>query len=154
MLVSAGEIERLRLVPAGLFRIGSGGAGQRDALQRDVNASKAEFARLMQQSEALKQLLSTLRKVASEELVAKHVLGVLAEMDYATRDVTDKTQQLQGLADPDYVRLGEQEKHWTDVAGSLAPQVDALLIAIGGAETELKNRETAETEAQRKLAQA
>lgn len=154
MLVSAGEIERLRLVPAGLFRIGSGGAGQRDALQRDVNASKAELARLTQQSEALKQLLSTLRKVASEELVAKHVLGVLAEMDNATRDVTGKTQQLQGLADPDYVRLGEQEKHWTDVAGSLAPQVDALLIAIGGAETELKNRETAETEAQRKLAQA
>jgi chromosome segregation protein len=154
MLVSAGEIERLRLVQTGSFRIGSGGAGQRDAIQKEVGKNRAELARLKQQSEALKQLLNSLRTIGSEELVAKHVLNVLAEMDNASRDVASKTQQLQGLAAPEYVWLGEQEKLWTEEAASLAPQVEALLIAIGGAEKDLKNRETAETEAQRKLRQA
>ncbi|MBX9906108.1 MAG: AAA family ATPase [Burkholderiales bacterium] len=154
MLVSAGEIERLRPVPAGLFRIGSGGAGQRDALQKEVNTHKAELTRLTQQSEVLKRLLNALRQVASEDMVAQHVLNILTDMDKASSDVAGKTQQLQGIADREYVRLGEQEKHWTDMASSLAPQVTGLLLAIGGVNTELNNWIKSETEAREKLERA
>ena len=154
MLVSAGEIERLRLVRAELFRIGAGGAGQRDALQKELDTHTTEVNRLTQLSSALKKLLNALRQVANETLVMQHVLDSWTEMNKASRDVASRTQQLQGMADQDYVRLGEQEKHWSEVADALAPQVEALLLAIGAAENELKARIASETEARQGLEQA
>ena len=53
MLVSLGEIERLRLVRPELFRIGAGGAGQRDALQKEVDKHKAELALLEERESPL-----------------------------------------------------------------------------------------------------
>lgn len=154
MLVSAGEIERLRVVRAELFRIGAGGTGQREALQKELDTHTAEVNRLTRLADALKRVLAALRQVANEDLVTQHVLDTWVEMDKASRDVASKTQQLKGMADKEYVRLGEQEKHWADVAKALAPQVEELLIVIGGAKTELTARIASETEARQNLERA
>ena len=154
MLLSGGELERLRPVRAELFRIGAGGVGHRDALQKELDTHTTEVNRLTQLLEALKRVLNALKQVANEKLVTQHVLDTWAEMDKASRDVASKTQQLQGMADQEYVRLGEQEKNWVDVVRGLVPQVEVLLLAIGGAESELKASILSETEARQRLEQA
>jgi len=154
MLLSGGELERLRPVRAELFRIGAGGAGHRDALQKELEAHTTEVNRLMQLLETLKKVLNALKQVANEKLVTQYVLDAWTEMDKASRDVASKTQQLQGMADQEYVRLGEQENHWADVARELVPQVKAVLLAIGGAESALNASIASETEARQRLEQA
>jgi len=151
MLVSAGEIERLRLVRPEAFRIGAGGSGQRDALHREIEGHKAELARLERERTSVKQLLSALRQIASEDIVIQHLLGLLTDQRKALDDANAKTQQLQGIADPEYVGLGDKEREWLDRAHSLGPKITQLNREIGAANTELATKERLESDAQVKL---
>lgn len=151
MLVSAGEIERLRLVRPEAFRIGAGGSGQRDALHREIEGHKAELARLERERTSVKQLLSALRQIASEEIVIQHLLGLLTDQRKAAEDADAKTQQLQGMADPEYVGLGAQEREWLERAQSLGPQIAKLNQEVGAAKIELTAKERLESDAQDKL---
>lgn len=154
MLLSGGELERLRLVRTNLFRIGAGGSGHRDALQRDVVASTAEVKRLEVLIKSLKTPLNALQQVANEKLVTQYVLDAWREMDKATSDVANKTRQFEGIANEEYVQLGEQERRWVVEGQKLALLVQPLLLAIGAAENELNTRIRLETEAQGRLDQA
>jgi len=151
MLVSAGEIERLRLVRPEAFRIGAGGSGQRDALHREIEGHKAELARLDRERASLKQLLSVLRQIASEDIVIKHLLGLLTDSRRAIDEADAKAQQLQGMADPEYVGLGEHERNWFERAQSLGPKITQMHREIGAANTEMTTRERLESDAQLKL---
>lgn len=151
MLVSTGEVERLRLVRPEAFRIGAGGSGQRDALHREIEGHKAELARLERDRTSVKQLLSALRQIASEEIVIQHLLGLLADQRKSIDDADAKARQLQGMADPEYVGLGDQERQCLDRARSLEPQIATLNKAVGAAEKELEAKDRSELDAQAKL---
>ena len=151
MLVSAGEMERLRLVRPEAFRIGAGGSGQRDALHREIEGHKAELARLERERASVKQLLTALRRIASEDLVIQHLMGLFTDQRKAIDDADAKTQQLQGMADPEYVGLGAQEREWFDRAQVLGPQIKQLDREIGAANTELEAKNRFELDAQFKL---
>ncbi len=154
MLVSTGEIERLRLVRPEAFRIGAGGSGQRDALHREIEGYKAELERLDRELTSLKPLLSALRRIASEDLVIQHLVGLLTDQRKASDEADAKTQQLQGMADPEYVGLGAQEREWFDRAQSLAPQIARLNQEVGAATIELAAKERLESDAQVKLSRS
>jgi chromosome segregation protein len=154
MLLSVGDLDRLRPVRPDLFRIGAGGTGHRDALQQEWSTHKKEAERLTRSLDILRKTRDALRHIASETLVMQHVLVTWETMEQASRDVAAKTQQLAGLADAEYVQLGEQERDWTNQAQALELKVTPLERAIGAAENELANRVRQETEARMRLDQA
>ena len=154
MLVSVGEIERLRLVRPEAFRIGAGGSGQRDALHREIEGHKTELARLERDRTAVKQLLSALRQIASEDFVIQHLLGLLTDQRKSIDEADAKTQQLQGMADPEYVGLGAKEREWLDRAQCLAPQIAQLNQEVGAAKIELTAKERLESDTQAKLSRS
>lgn len=135
MLVSGGEIERLRPVPAAKFRIGAGSTDHRSAVQREIERLQGEIRRLESLELKLDSLLGALRQVAHEDSVLKFVANAWGAMDEAQHEVTSKTEQLKGAADEDYVRLGEEETRWTQRASILDASLADVLVEIGSAIT-------------------
>lgn len=154
MLLSGGELERLRPVSANQFKIGAGSAGHREALQRDVNTFSDEVKRINTSLDELKKLLSAVQLIANEKLMTQAVLDALAEKEKAASDADGKILQLQGMADEEYVLLGRQEQEWADKGVALNVKLQELLLDIGRTESELNTCVTAENEAQERLAKA
>ncbi|WP_321781674.1 SbcC/MukB-like Walker B domain-containing protein [Burkholderia pyrrocinia] len=126
MLVSSGEIERLRLVNPLQFRIGAGSPTHRYVVQQELDNARAEIRRLENVEQKLDILLSALRNVAHKEAVVKFVTEAWGAVDEAQHEVTSKTEQLKGAADEDYIRLGKEEAD----AHRRATNADSLLREI------------------------
>jgi chromosome segregation ATPase len=136
MLVSTGEIERLRLVSAAQFKIGAGSAEQRNAVQAELDAARAQVKTLEAEEGRLSGLLDVLRRVGHEESALQYVTEAWADMAAAMHDVSSKTDQLKGAADEDYVRLGAEELTATRQAESAELQLRDVLIELGRVRTQ------------------
>lgn len=135
MLVSSGEIERLRVVPPAQFRIGAGSAHHREAVKQALGQWQAEIRRLEGLEKQLNNLLSPLRQVAHEDSVLKFVTDAWSAMVEAQQEVTSKTEQLRGAADADYVRLGTEEADESRRAEEFEASLRKVLVDIGRAIT-------------------
>lgn len=153
MLIGKGEMDRLRPVPAGQWRIGAGGAEYRENLKKNAHKWAQEVLRLEACQQDVGFLIQSLNLIG-ESVVMKHALNSFDQMNTARATVSSLTQQLVGAADQEYVQLGEQELTWDGKATTLEPKVNDLLTQIGGAETALKQCQDSELEAARRAEQA
>lgn len=150
MLVSGGEIERLRPVPASRFMIGAGSEVHRSAIERQISAISTEISGLKLSSEALSQLVVGLQLFSNQALAKKSVLDTLAEIERADQEVATKNSVLTGRADEEYVQLGQQEQQWAEKAKTLGMQRDDVNREMGGSETRLKSLQQDEAQAHEK----
>ncbi|MCL2160864.1 MAG: hypothetical protein FWH56_03095 [Betaproteobacteria bacterium] len=133
MLVSGGEIERLRPVVPTDFRIGVGSSSHRNTIQEDLNRVQKKIQDLERKDEALRRLVGELQQVAHEDSVVSHVNETWREMDEAQHEVISKTEQLKGAADEDYVRLGLEESAASKRAEEAEVRLRQVLIETGAA---------------------
>lgn len=153
MLIGKGEMDRLRPVLAGQWRIGAGGAEHRENLKKNEHKWAQEVLRLEARQQDVGFLIQSLNLIG-ESVVMKHALNLFDQMNTARATVSSLTQQLVGAADQEYVQLGEQELTWDGKATTLEPKVNDLLTQIGGSETALKQCQDSELEAARRAGQA
>jgi|CXWL01.1.fsa_nt_gi DNA repair exonuclease SbcCD ATPase subunit len=154
MLVSGGEIERLRPVPATRFMIGAGSEVHRRALERQIDVINNEITERKLSAGKLGQLVSRLQPFSNEELVKKSIVDGLAEIERANQEATSKSSVLAGRADEEYVLLGQQEQQWVDVAKTLGIDRDAINREVGGSETRLEALQQAEARAREEVVAA
>jgi energy-coupling factor transporter ATP-binding protein EcfA2 len=138
MLVSDGEMDRLRLVPPANFRIGAGSAEQRNALQADLARAKTAVETLEAREKALGELVGMLQGISSVDPLLKHFGEQWGHLDEALRDKADKTLQMAGMADEDYVRLGNEEAAAGERATAAEQAIRALSEKIGVAKSALE----------------
>lgn len=144
MLVSGGEIERLRPVPPAQFRIGAGSANHRSAVQGELERAQKVILDLEGREQALSGLVTALQHVAHEDSVLKYVGDAWGAMEEAYHEVTSKTELLKGAADEDYVRLGEEETSARQRARAAEERLREVAEEIGGAKatrTQCEDRE-------------
>lgn len=154
MLISSGEIERLRPVPATRFRIGAGSIHHRSAVEKEVADCQAKLEQLKTSEKKLDVLINTLRLVAHEESALKFVTDMWAAMEDDQHEVDTKTEQLKGAADADYVQLGEQEKAARESAESAEERLRDVMLELGGAVTKREQSKIQANAAQEVLARA
>lgn len=133
MLVSGGEIERLRPVQPAQFRIGAGSTSHRSAVQGELERAQKAILELENQERALNGLVAALQQVAHEHTVLKYVGDAWSTMDEAQHEVASKTELLKGAADEDYVRLGEEETAARQRAAEAEGRLREVAEEIGGA---------------------
>lgn len=146
MLVSGGEIERLRPVPPAQFRIGAGSVNHRSAVQGELERAQKTIRDLERQERTLNNLVAALQQVAHEDTVLKYVGDAWSAMEEAQHEVTSKTELLKGAADEDYVRLGEEETAARQRAAAAEGRLREVAEEIGGAKakrTQCESREAA-----------
>ena len=139
MLVSGGDVERLRLAPAGQFRIGAGSADHRLAIQRDLDRCRGEIRRLEELIGQVSRLRDGLRPVSHEESILKHIRSAWQIINESQQEITTKTVQLQGAADEEYIRLGQEETKWSAMATELEGSLRDIAQDIGSAKSERNN---------------
>jgi energy-coupling factor transporter ATP-binding protein EcfA2 len=154
MLVSGGEIERLKPTQPAQFRIGAGSAIQRDSVQEALRRWQQEIERLEGQEQILKAIRDALQLVAHEEFVLKAVAKEWDERDVARLEAENKTRQLSEATAEDYVLLGKEESHWSRLANELEEKLRDLMRDIGKAETTLADRQKDEAKARLTLEDA
>lgn len=154
MLVSGGEIERLRPVPATRFMIGAGSEVHRRALERQIDVINNEITERKRSAGKLGQLLSPLQYFSHEALAQKSIVENLAEIERADQEATSKISVLAGKADEAYVRLGQQEQEWIDKAKALGSERDIINREVGSSETRLEARQQAEARAREEVVAA
>ncbi|WP_153114985.1 SbcC/MukB-like Walker B domain-containing protein [Rhodocyclus tenuis] len=147
MLVSGGEIERLRPVPPAQFRIGAGSTSQRSAVQGELDRAQRAILELEGQERTLTKLINALQRVAHEETLLKYLGDVWSAMEEAQHEVTSKTELLRGAVDEDYVRLGAEEAEARQQAAEAAERLREVAEEIGGAKTKRTQCETLEAAA-------
>jgi energy-coupling factor transporter ATP-binding protein EcfA2 len=147
MLVSGGEIERLRPVSPAQFRIGAGSTSHRSAVQGELERAQKTILELEGQERALNGLVSALQHVAHEDSVLKYVSDAWSAMEDAQHEVTSKTELLKGAADEDYVRLGEEETAARQRAAAAEGRLREVAEEIGGAKARLAQCESREVAA-------
>ncbi len=151
MLVSGGEIERLRPVLPNRFMIGAGSDVHRSAIERQITDITNEISELKLSAVKIRQLVSSLHSFSNESLIKKSIMDTLADIDRAGQEATTKSAVLAGRADEEYVQLGFQEQQWVDIARSLGTERDAVNREVGGSETRLKSLQVSETQAREKV---
>ncbi len=130
MMVSDGEMERLRPVEPKYFKIGAASLHLRNLLQQEVARLLARINALEIQEQALDGLLSDLRIITHEDTVLKSIAAdVWSALTEARQEVADKTELLNDAADEDYVRLGAEESEAT----KLAVAAEGQLRLVAGA---------------------
>lgn len=147
MLVSGGEIERLRPVPPAQFRIGAGSTNHRSAVQAELERAQKKIRELEGQERVLNGLVAALQQVAHEDSVLKYVGEAWSAMDEAQHEAASKTEQLKGAADEDYVRLGEEETAALQRARVAEARLREVSEEIGGAKAKRAQCETREAAA-------
>lgn len=148
MLISSGEIERLRPVAPARFRIGAGSTHHRSAFEAEVQKCRVHLERLQALEKKLDALVTTLRLVAHEDSALKSVSDAWSAMDDDLHEVQTKNEQLKGAADADYVQLGEQENAALGRAATVEAQLRELLVELGKARTKRDQSEEREKGAQ------
>lgn len=145
MLVSGGEIERLRPVSPTQFRIGASSTNYRSAVQDELARAQKKIRDLEVQERALNDLVDILRKAAHEESALKYVGEAWNAMAEALHEVVNKTELLKEAADEDYVRLGVEEAEASQRASLAESCLREVAREIGRAKeqhTQCKARET------------
>lgn len=144
MMVSDGEMERLRPIEAKYFKIGAASPHLRNLLQQEVARLLARINALEIQEKALDSLLSDLRIITHEDTVLKSVADVWSALTEAQQEVADKTELLNDAADEDYVRLGAEESEATKLAVAAEGQLRLVAEQIGGARKQKEECEARE----------
>lgn len=147
MLVSNGEIERLRPVTAVQFRIGAGNTNHRSAVQGELERVQKVIQDLEGRERLLNGLVSALQQVAHEDTILKYVGDAWSAMEESLHEVTSKNQLLKGAADDDYVRLGEEETAARQRADAAEGRLREVSEEIGGAKAKRVQCESREVAA-------
>ncbi len=147
MLVSGGEIERLRPVSPAQFRIGAGSTSHRSAVQGELERAQKAILELEGQERALNTLVKALQQVAHEDSVLKYVGDAWGSMEESQQEVTSKTELLKEAADEDYVRLGEEETAARQRASAAEGRLREVAEEIGGAKAKRMQCEAREVAA-------
>lgn len=151
MLVSGGEIERLKLVPATHFRIGSTDPSYRNEVQKELERHQKRVQSLEREEQRLKTHITALQQVGHADSVIKYVTDAWSALDESLHEVASKNEQMKESADEDYIRLGNQERDALERASTADENLKKILPEIGGAQTRLDQCKTNEGAAQSRL---
>lgn len=138
MLVKRGVFDRIEPVKKEDLRIGRGEKKYRNTISDMVKACKKNVSELERKRKALDSLFATLRTVPEESEVLKNTKSLLNERDAALGNMESLTEKMQGAADAEYIRLGDQEKYWENEENKLRTSVEENARTLGTAEADLK----------------
>lgn len=139
MLISAGEMDRLRPVPRDQLRIGAKAGGNLDAIRVEIRRWEDEVSRLQKRQAELAELLSSL-KVISEDTAIHFMLERWDEMNNAEQTLEGLRKSQAETASEEYAHLGELEQDWERKAVNRDAAVADLIRREGGAATSLEVR--------------
>lgn len=137
MLVSAADFEKMRPVPKSNFMIGAGSPAHVAAVQQEVASAASRVAAIEKAIRTLQPLIESLRLIANEDLIVRSMTETLAEIDRAQSEAASNASLLEGVADEEYVQLGQLEQEWVSKAAKLSEGKDALNREVGSIGTKL-----------------
>lgn len=137
MLVSTADFEKLRPMPKSSFMIGAGSPAHIAAVQQEVTSAASRISAIKNDIRALQPLMESLRLIANEDLIVRSMTETLAEIDRAQREASSNASLLEGMADEEYVRMGQQEQEWANKASGLSDIKDSLNREVGKIEEKL-----------------
>src|SRR5450830_1749905 len=134
MIIQTGEYDRIKPVLSGNLKIGGGDNNQKEALSKEISQLKAAIKVFQSQLDGIKDLMTSLSRISSEESVMKYMLDACDEMHVARNAVSSLTSRLNDSADAEYVRLNKTVSKLEDEINKLMPVVSELKVNIGRAE--------------------
>ncbi len=141
MLVGKGTIERLKLVADGDLRIGRDGGGRHlEAAQKHVTACEKAVTAISIQANAVEALSRVLRIFPSEEQAQTFIKGFWKEAETANAAAASLEVKLQGAANEEYLKLGQDEELWSQKAETLSKAVTTANGDLGVAKTAFGER--------------
>jgi len=144
MLFRDGELDRLRPVSPGLFRIGPVTAGTRAALRATLEGAQARVKALEKQDKAAKELFDNLALVAGDvDGRAVHVMGLFDSADAEDNAAASAKSRLDDLATSDYQAVKVAAENAATLAGGLRRKATESATAAGAAKTVHEQRQEA-----------
>ncbi|MDA8416695.1 MAG: SbcC/MukB-like Walker B domain-containing protein [Betaproteobacteria bacterium] len=154
MLVSSGEIERLKLPSLLQCRIGIESREHLAEASARMGACKTVCDNLEDAEKPLKALLESLMNLPGDGTAIKFLGEALAEMRSSQRSAENAMKQMQSAGNDEYVALSKQEEVLEAQIGALSIQRDNATEAIGHAKRALEECMAQEREAKGKLSAA
>jgi energy-coupling factor transporter ATP-binding protein EcfA2 len=154
MLVSNGEIERLRPVRSDLLKIGVPSGQIANSLQVELNRCQDEFDRITRAKEQNASLELRLRNVSNANSVVSSIRATWHEFNGANKECEGNTVVLEGAADEEYVRLGRERVTAVEDERKLSQEHEQLLLAVGNAQREVLSRRESEQGARLRVSEA
>lgn len=149
MLVSSGEIDRLRLIDVSRFRIGASNSDHHESVQKELNHWTKEIDRIKNDLQRLTALRNKMQIIANEELILKSITEMWSVMKNADNDVIRNTALMQEATDETYKGLIQLEIEARDHFVSIGKLLEKSLFEKGRIEKEFE--QSLEKEAQAKL---
>lgn len=138
MLVSTSGFEKLQPVSQSGFMIGAGSPAHIAAVQQELIYATSKVAEIEKNIQAFRSLIKSLQLIANEDLIVRSITETLEEIGRAQQEVDSINSKLKGVADEEYVRLGQQEREWASKATNLGEKKDSLNREIGEIKNKLK----------------
>lgn len=142
MIVGKGIIDRLKPVPDGDLRIGrDGGEQHRDAAIKRVAECEKTVLGLVATKGKVNELFKLLRAMPAPGQAETFTKKVWGEALSALETAASLRKGLEGAADEEYVKLGQQVGQWTNTVKDLNAKMTAAAGRRGVAENALSERE-------------
>lgn len=142
MIVGKGIIDRLKPVPDGYLRIGrDGGEQHRNAAVERVKKCELDVSRLESRKSKFDELFMLLRAMPAPGQAEEFTKKAWSEALSAHENAASLRQRLEGAADEEYVKLGQQVDQWTNTTKGLNAKMTAAASRRGVAENALSERE-------------
>lgn len=151
MLVSSGEIERLKLPSLLQCRIGIESREHLAEANTRMEACKTVRDNLEAAEKPLKSMLESLMNLPGDGASVKFMGETFAEMKSAQRSAENAMKQMQSAGNDEYVALSKQEAALEAQIGELSTQRDSATEAIGHAKRALEECIAQKWEAKGKL---
>lgn len=142
MIVGKGIIDRLKPVPDEDLRIGrDGGEQHRNAAVERVKKCELAAAGLETAKGKVDALFNLLRAMPAPGQAEAFTKKAWAEAISARENASILRQKLEGAADEEYVKFGQQVEHWTNTVKGLNAKMTAVAGHRGVAQNALSERE-------------
>ena len=144
MLFRDGELDRLRPVSIGQFRIGPVTAGTKAALRAKLEGAQARVRALEEQDKAAKELFDKLALVAGDvENRVAYVMGLFDSAEAEAKAAASAQSRLDELATSDYQAVKVAADNASALAGGLRSKATESATAAGAAKTVHEQRQEA-----------
>lgn len=144
MLFRDGELDRLRPVSPGQFRIGPVTAGTKAALRATLEGAQARVEALEKQDKAAKVLFDNLALVAGDvDSRVAHLMGLFDNAETEANAAASAQARLDDLATSDYHAVKVAAENAATLAGGLRSKATQAATAAGAAKTVYEQRQEA-----------
>jgi len=151
MLLSHGELDRIRPIKPEMFRIGSIGQGHKEAILKQYRDYQSQSDELAKSGNEINGAMEKLDTVRNEKTTFQYLSRLCEDIERSSKDIDVKTSLFEDIADDEYVQLGEDESKLNDKIKELNVLLNVINKNMGSLSEKVKLLEIKLQESHSKL---